>query len=197
MIAGILLSAGSSQRFGSPKALAKLNGETVIGRLQDMLVTTQVDEIIVVLGAHAERIKPYLLDHTKVKSVYNKDHNFGQTSSFKAGLQNVSDVIEGVFLLPVDHPFIRRETLDALIRHFRDHSPLAVLPSFNGQKGHPPLFSASLKEEFLSLDHESGLNTVARAHQSETVILPVQDPGVIKSFNTQEEFAEIKRQSSS
>ena len=193
MIASILLSAGLSQRFGSPKALAKFNGETVIGHLQKMLIKSQVDEIIVVLGAYADEIKPHLLDHKKVKFVYNKDYNFGQTSSFKAGLRSVSDDTEGFMLLPVDHPLIQQKTIDALIRYFLDNSPLAVLPSFSGKKGHPPLFSGSLKEEFLALDNESGLNTVAHAHQNQTVILPVEDAGIVKSFNTPEEFKTIRQ----
>lgn len=168
-----------------------MDGETVIERLQKTLIQAHVDEIVVVLGAHADEIKPYLLNHTKVKFVYNKDHNFGQTSSFKTGLREISDRVQGILLLPVDYPLIERETVDALVRYFLKHSPLIVIPAFGGKKGHPPLFSASLKEEFLALDDQSGLNTVARAHQNETVILPVGDAGVIKAFNTREEFKEL------
>jgi len=90
MIACILLSAGLSQRFGSPKALAQWNTGTVIEHLQNLLVKSQVDEIIVVCGAHADQIKPHILEHKQVRFVYNKDYNFGQTSSFKAGLKSVS-----------------------------------------------------------------------------------------------------------
>ena len=193
MITAILLSGGASRRFGSPKALVKFDGETVIERLQKMLIMTQVDEIIVVLGAHVDEIKPYLLNHKKVKSVYNKDHNFGQTSSFQAGLRSISDGTEAVLLLPVDYPLVEPGTVDALVRHFRDHAPLILLPEFNGKKGHPPLFSMSLKDEFLGLDHESGLNTIARAHQSETTVFPVEDPGVVRSFNTREEFEALQQ----
>jgi molybdenum cofactor cytidylyltransferase len=194
MISGILLSAGLSHRFGSPKALAKVHGKTVINHLQQMLIKSQVDEIIVVLGAHADEIKPHLLNHTKLKVVYNKDYNFGQTSSFKVGLRSISEGVEGVLLIPVDHPFIEQQTVDTLIRYFRDDSPLIVLPAFNGKKGHPPIFSAKLKEEFLALDNESGLNMIAHAHHNETAILSVKDPGTIKSFNTQEEFETLRQQ---
>ena len=69
MISCILLSAGYSSRFGSPKALAKLNGQTIIEQLQKILVASILDEIIVVLGAFAEDIKSYLLKHKKIKLV--------------------------------------------------------------------------------------------------------------------------------
>lgn len=192
MITCVLLSAGLSQRFGSPKALAKLHDGTVVERLQTMLTETQVSEIIVVLGAYADQIKPYILDHKKVRSVYNKDYNFGQTSSFKAGLEGVSDSTQGVLLLPVDYPIIRADTIDQLIQCFLDKHPPVLIPTFEGSKGHPPLFSIDLREEFLALDNESGLNTIAHAHQAETTVLSVEDVGVVSAFNTVDEFELIK-----
>jgi molybdenum cofactor cytidylyltransferase len=192
MITCVLLSAGLSERFGSPKALAKLNDETVIEHIQNMLAGTQVNEIIIVLGAYAGQIKPHLLNHKKVKFVYNKDYNFGQTSSFKAGLANVSNDARGIMLLPVDHPLVSADTVNALIRYFLDKDPLILIPTFKGKKGHPPLFSVKLRDEFLSLKNESGLNAIARAHPSETVELPLEDIGVISAFNTLGELESIK-----
>ena len=192
MVTCILLSAGLSRRFGSPKALAKWHKETVLEHLQKMLIETQVNEIIVVLGAYAKRVKPHLLDHKKVKFVYNKDYNLGQTSSFKSGLKDVSNDTRGVMLLPVDYPLISSNTIDLLIRNFLDHNPHVLIPAFEGKKGHPPLFSSTLRDEFLALDNASGLNTVAQAHQSQTVIYPVDDIGVVSTFNTLDEFELIK-----
>ena len=192
MITCVLLSAGLSQRFGSPKALAKLHNETVIEHLQKMLVETQVGEIIVVLGAHADQIKPYLLDHKKVTFVYNKDYNFGQTSSFKTGVKNVSNDTRGIMLLPVDFPFVSSDTITTLIQYFLDNRPNILIPMFKDKKGHPPLFSSKFRDEFLALDNESGLNTVAHTHQSEITSFPVEDIGVISTFNTLDEFESIK-----
>ena len=76
MVSCLLLAAGSSQRFNSPKALAPINGKTVIEHLQNILLATPLDEVIIVLGAHQEAIKPFLLNHKRVKVVYNKDHKF-------------------------------------------------------------------------------------------------------------------------
>lgn len=192
MITCVLLSAGLSERFGSPKALAKLHNETVIERLLKMLDKTQVSEIIVVLGAYADQIKPLLLDHTKVRFVYNKDYNFGQTSSFKAGVEDVLSDVRGIMLLPVDYPLISADTINALIRCFLEDNPRILIPTFEGKKGHPPLFSANLRDEFLALDNESGLNMIAYAHQPETISFPVEDAGVISTFNTLDEFESIK-----
>lgn len=191
MITCILLSAGLSQRFGSPKALAKRNTETVIEHLQKLLIKSQVNEIIIVLGAHAEQIKPHILKHNKVRFVYNKNYNFGQTSSFKAGLECISKNVTGVMLFPVDHPLIQLETINSLGQNFLNNKPLILVPTFKGKKGHPPLFSISLRDQFLALENNKGLNTIMHAHQTETTTMPFEDPGIIKSFNTQEEFESL------
>ncbi|MCK5581131.1 MAG: nucleotidyltransferase family protein [Candidatus Omnitrophica bacterium] len=191
MISGILLTAGCSSRFGSPKALAKWNNKLIFVHLQETLISSKVDEIIVVLGAFSDEIKPYLLNHKKVKFVYNKDYNFGQTSSFQAGLKFLSDRTSGVLLLPVDYPFVQAETIDALIDQFLKARPKVLIPTFDNHKGHPPIFDVSLKEKFLTMAHDAGINTIAHKYKDETVLTPVDDKGVVLTFNTVEEFKEV------
>ena len=71
-----------------------------------------------------------------------------------------------------------------------------MIPAYKGQKGHPPLFSCELKNEFLQLGNDAGLNTVANNHRENVNILNVDDKGVIMSFNTKEEFENLKAQAS-
>ena len=193
MISCVLLAAGFSSRFGSPKALAKVNQKTVIEHLQHQVLGTSVGEIIVVLGDHADMIKPYLLNHRRVKFVYNKDYNLGQTSSFKVGLQSIHSDSEGIMLLPIDYPAVKVKTLEILMEYFLKNKPLILIPAFEGQKGHPPIFDIKLKEEFLGLDNEAGLNTVAFYHQGETLVVDVRDEGIVATFNTREDFEKIKK----
>ena len=112
MISCILLSAGLSSRFGSPKALARINNISVIEHIQNTLDNSMVSEVIVVLGGHAKKIKSVVLKHKKVKYVYNKDYNLGQTSSFKIGLKHISTNSLAVMLLPIDYPLIQFKTIN-------------------------------------------------------------------------------------
>jgi molybdenum cofactor cytidylyltransferase len=194
MTTGILLAAGFSARFGSPKALAPLNDSTVIAILQQEMLKSRLDEIVIVTGAHAEGIKPLLLKHKKIKVVHNKDYNLGQTSSFQAGLGQTDPKSGAVLLLPVDYPLLTAPTLDLLIEGFFRQKARILVPTFNGRKGHPPVFSALLQDEFLRLDPGEGINTVIHRHDKDTVLLPVQDPSVLKTFNTKEEWEAIKPQ---
>jgi len=62
----------------------------------------------------------------------------------------------------------------------------------NGKRGHPPIFNSSLRNEFIDLDNSSGLNQVVRSHGNDAIDLSVEDPGVLATFNTENEFLEFK-----
>lgn len=206
MISCIVLAAGLSSRFGSPKALARLdNGSTILEHVQQNLLQTSLTEIIVVLGASADLIQPLLLKHSRIRFVYNKEYNFGQTSSFKAGVKQAGKSVRGMMLLPVDYPAVRIETFNELVKIFQEQSPRILVPTFKNQKGHPPIFSSALKEEILSLDNAVGVNTILRRHACvpkdrtpvcrhihEICLHHVDDEGVIAAFNTPKEFESVK-----
>ena len=192
MVSCLLLAAGFSRRFGSPKALALINGVTIIEQLQSILIRSQVGEIVVVLGDHADDIKSHILNHKKIKVVYNKDYNLGQTSSFKVGLEAISTVALGVMLLPVDVPTIKVDTIDFLVNQFLLKRPPILIPTYNNIKGHPPIFNAIIKKTLLGMDNAVGLNTFEQERESDIVLLPVEDAGILRSFNTPEELEKIK-----
>lgn len=156
-------------------------------------MASSVDEIIVVLGAYAEEIKPHLLKHKKLKVVYNKDYNLGQTSSFQRGLEAINARAKGLMLLPVDYPFVQSATLDQLIQNFRQTAPLILIPTYNGKKGHPPIFSAQLKSRFEQLPNQKGINTISWQEEQNTVLLAVDDPGITATFNTPEELRKVEQ----
>ena len=191
MISCILLAAGSSTRFGSPKALARLGVESVIEHILTMLLDTKASEIIVVLGADANAINTKILKNSGIRIVMNDNYSLGQTSSFKEGLNNLDSNTEGILLLPVDMPFIKKETVNILIEVFLKNPFLMVVPTYEGKKGHPPIFSKRLFPEFKHLKNDEPLSTVLHKHEAQTLILPVNDPGVISSFNTTQELKEM------
>lgn len=193
MISCILLSAGLSQRFGSPKALAKLQDGVVIERIQKTLISSNIDEIIVVLGAYANEIKSHILNHKKVRFVYNKDYILGQTSSFKVGLREISPSSQGISLFPVDFPFIQAQTMDVLMKEFNEKSPPLLVPTYQGKRGHPPLFHVSCKQEILDWDDSVGINVFQQKIWNSAEFCAVGDPGVISTFNTAQELDLLKQ----
>ena len=179
-------------RFGSPKALADIYGTSVIGHLQKVLIDSKVHDIVIVLGDHREKIRPHLLNHKKIKVVYNKDYKLGQTSSLKAGLQSISRQACGFMLLPVDFPLIKRETIDELVREFCANKHRILIPAHHDKRGHPPIFNIALKDTVMNMSNDVGVNTLEHQRESETFLYAVADPGVVSTFNTPKEFEELK-----
>ena len=191
MISCILLSAGLSSRWGSPKALVKFKGTTLIEHHQYRLLKTDIGEIIVVLGAAAKEIAPFLIHHQNIKSVDNSDYLLGQTSSVKTALRHVSVQVSGIMVLPVDVPFVQIATFNLLIKNFYEDSSAIIIPCYKNIKGHPPIFPARMKEEILALDNTMGLNALLQSTKHKIRILPVDDPGIVSGFNTQEEWKSL------
>lgn len=190
MISCILLSAGKSSRFGSPKACVQINNQTLIEQHLKKLLKTQLIEIIIVLGSQAELIEPCILEHKRVKVVHNKDWKFGQTSSFQKGINSISSESEAVLLLPVDFPNIKIDTFNDLINSYRlavNKNPI-IIPTFQGKKGHPPIFSNYYTEEISRLNPSQGINTIQQKYSNKILEVAVSDQAILQTFNTIEEL---------
>ena len=98
--------------MGFPKALLRYREENFLDTLIG-LFATRCQPVIVVLGAHSDRIR----EHTLRPATFaiNADYQRGQTSSMQCGLRAVPAGADGVLFTLVDHPAVAPATLDALL----------------------------------------------------------------------------------
>lgn len=107
------------------------------------------------------------------------------------GWRQADDSCEGVMFLPVDCPAVKTSSIDTIIGHFEKSAPDILIPTYQGQKGHPPVFHRRLKPEAFHIPSNQGLNSLFADHPPQTV--EIDDPGIVKSFNTPEELEAIKK----
>jgi CTP:molybdopterin cytidylyltransferase MocA len=89
-VAGVLLAAGQGSRFGQPKALVELDGQTLAERGVHMLQAGGADPILIVTGAAPVVLAPADQVHT----VYNGEWRTGMGSSLRAALRALSEAAE-------------------------------------------------------------------------------------------------------
>lgn len=191
MISCIVLAAGLSERFGSPKAMARIADSPAIVFLLKKLCASRIGEIIVVLGANQDQIEPHLFKHKIIQIVHNNDYKLGQTSSVQTGLKASSSSAEAFMTLPVDCPFVKTETINRLIDYFLSEHPAITIPTYGKRKGHPPVFHKELKTNILKLAHDQGLNQIIHNPANKVHTLDLNDPGITQTFNTPDELARI------
>jgi molybdenum cofactor cytidylyltransferase len=180
-VAGLILAAGESRRMGFPKALLRYRDETFLDTLIG-LFAERCQPVIVVLGAHAGRIR----EGTRRPATFvtNEDYQRGQTSSMQCGLRAVPSAAGSVLFTLVDHPAVSAATLDALLAgQVQVPGPLVRVPRYQGRRGHPIWFSREIIAEFLGLPELGAARDIVRSHAAQTEFLDVDDPGILADID--------------
>ena len=152
VIGAVLLAAGSGSRLGhKPKSLLELGGVPLIRRQLIALSGAGVDEVVVVLGHHADLIEP-AVQHFPVTVVRNLAPDDGQVSSQRLGLAALTGKLDAVIVALADQPLINAQDITALIAAFkqRPEGASVVFPRVAGERGNPVMFSAEVMADILA-----------------------------------------------
>ncbi len=180
MIVGILLAAGSSRRFGAPKLLQRLpNGERV-GQLAARQLVLAVDRVIAVVRSGDQELAR-LLQAEGAEVVFFADADQGMGASLATAVQPAQPADAWLIAL-ADMPFIQQQTYCSVVSLLRQ-GMLIVAPYYQGRRGHPVGFSASLRNELLALNGDLGARAVLLKHQQNVVTAETQDPGVLQDID--------------
>ena len=186
MLAAVILSAGASSRMGRPKALLPYREGTFLEHLIEVTRHPRIGVTRIVLGAGAEVIRTIAkLDASIV--VLNADWEDGQLSSVWAGLSSLAGIdIDGMVLCPVDHPLVSARLVGELVERFYENKKAIVLPTYNGRRGHPVIFSTAMFGALLAAPAEQGARSVVWAHAADVLEVPTDEEGVVLNLNDPE-----------
>jgi molybdenum cofactor cytidylyltransferase len=186
--AAVVLAAGGSSRFGSPKQLARWGDKTFIEQVADTALASGAELVVVVLGAEIEQSRA-VLDNRPVRVVINNNWAQGQSTSLKAGLAALPPAINSAVFLLVDLPAVRPEIVDALIERHRQTLAPIVWPEFEGKRGNPVLFDRRLFAELAQVSGDTGGRPVLVAYKDQAERIELADEAVIQDFDRPEDLA--------
>ena len=185
MLAAVILSGGASSRMGSPKALLPYQGRPFLEHLLEITTRPEIGVRRVVLGADAESIaKAIPLKASEI--IINSEWEKGQLSSIQAAVRKMPAGTEGIVLLLIDHPLISSALVGELIDGFYKSKKPIVLPVYEGRRGHPVIFTASLYPELLRAPLETGARAVVWAHADDVEEVRTNEEGCVLNLNDPE-----------
>ena len=189
MIAAILLAAGESSRMGQPKQLLDWHGQPLIVAQIEALLEAGCGPVVVVLGAHAHRLRPLLPSRADVQITTNRNWREGRASSIRTGARAVSSAYEAIVVASVDQPV--RPAIVRELCSVMEGTPdaMIVVPRHEGTNGHPPIFRSELLPELQSVtERQEGLRAIRRRHAEHTIFLESDDPIVTLNLNTPDAY---------
>ncbi|MDP9304421.1 MAG: nucleotidyltransferase family protein [Actinomycetota bacterium] len=134
MIAAVVLAAGASTRFGSPKQAVLL--EPVLERVRS---STAIGDIVVVLGAHDVE--------TTARTVHCHEWHRGPGASLRCGLRTLGEETEAAMVILADGPSLDPRAIDRVAAAWRESGAERVAATYAGIRLHPLLLARNTWNE--------------------------------------------------
>jgi len=199
-VAGVLLAAGAGSRFGRPKALVELDGQTLAARGVNMLRTGGADPILVVTGAAQVNLD-------RIHVVYNEQWRTGMGSSLRAALRALTDAgdagdaewaedaedrpaaklavdVGAVVVALADQPLVGTGAVARLIAAYRGGASVAVA-GYDGKPRNPVLLAREHWPEVIAMaTGDQGARAFLRARPELVTLVECGDTGSPDDIDT-------------
>ena len=174
MIAGLLLAAGRSTRFGGDKLLALVDGAPVLSWSASALAA-EVDALYLVVPPDAAS-RLLVVSGVEVVTVEHARRDDGLASSIRAGVAALPSHVEAVVIALADQPFVPPGIVRLLRERWSAGGVMAVAPRYREGRGHPVLFGRSTFSALQALQGDEGAKTLLESLGPDLALVDVDEP---------------------
>jgi molybdenum cofactor cytidylyltransferase len=178
--------------MGAPKQLIEVGGKALIVRAAEAALASAAWPVVVVLGAHAEKIRP-VLARLPVLLAENSAWGEGMASSLRAGvgtLRTFSRALDGALVAVADQPAFSAEVIARLMETRRASGHGIVAARYAGRLGVPALFGREHFAALTALTGEEGARHFLAAHAAETAAVDL--PELAVDLDTPKDVARLR-----
>jgi molybdenum cofactor cytidylyltransferase len=180
--------------MGEPKQLLRLAGQSLLHRAASTALSSSCRPVIVVLGAHADKLRQELIG-LDVLAEENPVWLNGIGTSVRCGIEAVrrQHGVDSAILMLCDQPLVTPQLLDQLVAAHRQTGAPIVACEYSDTVGVPALFSRGLFDELTAIGESAGAKQVIARHADDVVRVPF--PAAAFDVDTPEDFARLRAQS--
>jgi molybdenum cofactor cytidylyltransferase len=191
MTAIIILAAGASTRMNGPKQLLPYKEKSLVQQAIDTALATNSEQVILVLGANAERIREQT-NTAGVEVVVNGSWKEGMASSVRLGIstlqQEFPDVDSATIML-CDQPFVTADLLQKLAITQEQSGKKITASYYKQTAGVPVVFDKTLFPKLLKLEGQEGAKKLLSIYSDDVATVPFAEGEM--DIDTEEDYQRL------
>ena len=186
----VILAAGASTRFGSPKQLVRIGGSPVLHQMISNAAFVAGRSVTVIIGAHAREIAP-ALRQSAASVVVNRDWPEGLASSIRVAVESAPPRCDGLLLLLADQVAVTADDLKHLYAAWKRHPILVAAALYDGAPGLPAIFPRWTYPGLMELRGDRDPRQVIRRNIDQLVRIPMANASI--NLDTPEDLLSIEQ----
>ena len=192
-IAALVLAAGRSTRMGGAnKLLEEVGGRPMVRIAVESALASSAKSVTVVTGHQRDKVEAALAG-LPVTFVHNPDFAEGLSTSVKAGIAAAPADADGVIVCLGDMPQVDAVLIDKLVAAFDpERGVLVVIPTIDGKRGNPVVWSRRFFGELSALDGDVGARHLIASYAEAVVEVPVTGQAAFADVDTPDALAAVR-----
>ncbi len=192
-LAAVVLGAGRSSRMGGPNKLTQeIGGKPLVRIAAEAALGSRARPVIVVTGHDREQVGA-AVQGLDVRLVHNPDFADGLSTSLKAGLAAVPDDVDGAIVCLADMPQVDAALIDRMLAAFDpEKGALIVVPTVEGRRGNPVVWSRRFFAELAGLEGDVGARHVLARYPEAVAEVVMSGEAAFADVDTPDAFARVK-----
>ncbi len=186
----VILAAGASTRFGSPKQLVRIGGSPVLHQMISNAAFVAGRSVTVVIGAHAREIAP-ALRQSAASVVVNREWPEGLASSIRVAVESAPPRCDGLLLLLADQVAVTADDIKHLYAAWKRHPILVAAALYDGAPGLPAIFPRWTYPGLMELRGDRDPRQVIRRNIDQLVRIPMANASI--NLDTPEDLLSIEQ----